>query len=205
MSEPKHSGILTTNTTPGSIARASHAEPEIYIIGRVAGKFPGVSFGVGTVGYASRQHRPDLHFILVINDPYSGILGIDGQPTNESGNKGLIRSGFYRGELPPGEVIRIKSDLLMPPGINKILIAQKLIINAQNFGSYTIKYSLPHLIIGDTMVEGHYNSSSYVAGLLNSVLGYVPSIGAYAYYGGYQIPGWETPIPASYFKGEALK
>jgi hypothetical protein len=51
------------------------------------------------------------------------------------------------------------------------------------------------------MIEGEYNSSSFVAGLLRSVMGYVPNIDV----PGFQVPGWDTPIPSSYFKGEAIR
>jgi len=51
------------------------------------------------------------------------------------------------------------------------------------------------------MRAGEYNSSSYVAGLLRSVMGYVPLIST----PGYQVPGWESPMPGHYFKGEAIR
>jgi hypothetical protein len=51
------------------------------------------------------------------------------------------------------------------------------------------------------MVEGEFNSSSYVAGLLKSVMGYVPKL----YIQEYQTPGWDSPIPSSYYKGEAIR
>lgn len=46
-----------------------------------------------------------------------------------------------------------------------------------------------------------YNSSSYVAGLLQSVTGHVPSISAPEF----QAPGWESPMPGHFFKDEAIR
>jgi len=46
-----------------------------------------------------------------------------------------------------------------------------------------------------------YNSSSYLAALLRSVMGTVPVIRV----AGYQVPGWENPMPLHFFKGEAIR
>ena len=46
------------------------------------------------------------------------------------------------------------------------------------------------------MLRGEYNSSSFIAGLLNSVYGYAPKIS----FPGYQMPGWDNPIPSHYFR-----
>jgi len=51
------------------------------------------------------------------------------------------------------------------------------------------------------MRSGEYNSSSYLAGLLKSVMGYVPLISISRY----QAPGWEAPMPGHFFKGEAIR
>jgi hypothetical protein len=46
------------------------------------------------------------------------------------------------------------------------------------------------------MQQGEFNSSSFMAGLLYSVMGYVPKIST----PGYQTPGWESPVPSSFFR-----
>ncbi|MNR58696.1 hypothetical protein D3C85_1797530 [compost metagenome] len=51
------------------------------------------------------------------------------------------------------------------------------------------------------MNPGEYNSSSYLAALLRSVMGSVPDLGV----SGYQAPGWESPMPLHFFKGEAIR
>ena len=51
------------------------------------------------------------------------------------------------------------------------------------------------------MKAGEYNSGSYLAALLQSVMGYVPQISVM----GYQAPGWESPMPSHFFKGEAIR
>lgn len=203
---PRVTGTATTNKRAGSIARAQHSEPTITLMGRVA------AGPVGNIGRLGPGGKKDLHFTLVIDDAYAGIFGFDGQPTigdtsqfsisspRESASRMTkIKTLFYRNMLPADVIIRIPVE--PPGGMSSQLFAQKLTQAAHNFSSFTLTYSAPKQVVGEVMVEGTYNSSSYVAGLLNSVMGYIPVLST----AGYQTPGWETPIPTSYFKGEALR
>lgn len=203
---PKSSGVAMTNQRTGSIARIQHSEPSVTLMGRIA------AGQVGKLGKLGPGGKPDLHFTLIVDDAYSGIFGFDGQPTlGDTSQFSLgqpresfarmtqIKTLFYRNMLPEGVVIQI--EMAPPPDMSKQLFAQGLIQAAHNFASFTLPYSAPRKLVGEVMVEGTYNSSSYIAGLLHSVMGYVPRISTPQY----QTPGWETPIPASYFKGEALR
>lgn len=175
-----------------SAARAQHSEPNITLYGRIA---------ADPVGYVTWP-TPDLHFSIVIDDAYSGITVIDGQPSFfEAGrrNFGLIRSNRYMNSLP-GEV-RTQIPLNPPQGMSRQEFARQLVVNSQKFASYVSPYSAPKNILGSRMRPGEYNSSSYVAGLLKSVTGYVPLVSV----PGYQTPGWESPMPAHYYKGEAIR
>lgn len=196
----KPSGQKSTNTTLGSVAVVAHSEPTVTLYGRIAGKI---------FGYINPIH-PSLHFTVVIDDGYTGIFGIDGQPTLDVAfdlksdyliNKNLmkIKTQFYRQEPPTGIVIKINID--PPAGMSRQKFAQELVKRAYAFASYSSEYSFPVWLGGSTMDKGEYNSSSYVAGLLNSVMGYVPKIST----PGYQTPGWENPIPYHFYKGEALR
>ncbi len=202
----QYSGIAMTNERAGSVAQVQHSEPTVTLLGRVAA---GVIGNVGRLGEGGKQ---DLHFTLIIDDAYSGIFGFDGQPTisdssqfsigspRESLNRMTqIKTMFYRNTLPADVIIEISID--PPQGMSRQLFAQKLIQAAHNFASFTLPYSAPKKIVGEVMLEGTYNSSSYIAGLLNSVMGYVPKLSIQ----NHQAPGWEMPIPNSYFKGESLK
>jgi hypothetical protein len=60
----------------------------------------------------------------------------------------------------------------------------------------TAHYSFPVYLVGRGMLQGEYNSSSFIAGLLLSVCGKIPEIG----FPGYQTPGWDNPIPVHYFR-----
>ena len=79
--------------------------------------------------------------------------------------------------------------------------AQSLIGRAHNFASYAVDYSAPKHLGGDNLRAGEYNSSSYLAGLLTSVMGCAPVLVC----PGYQTPGWENRLPSSLYKGEALR
>ena len=207
MSEIKVNGIAMTNPETGSVAKAQHSPPTVTLMGRVAANVLGHAGRLGPGG------KTDLHFTLIIDDAYSGIFGIDGQfavntglsidrydgSSGTLGNFAVIRSNFYRNELPSDALVQMKVD--PPAGMSVQKFAQELIRNAHNFASFTAPYSVPKKIVMETMVEGEYNSSSYIAGLLRSVMGYVPALPT----PGYQRPGWDSPIPASYFKGEALR
>jgi len=179
--------------TQASVARAQHSEPTITLYGRIA---------AGRLGYVSWPDPPDLHYSIVIDDAYDGITVLDGQPTAlEAGirNMALIRANTYKDALPHAPVIRVR--LHPPEGMSAQDFARKLVVNSQKFVSYVAPYSAPRNVRGSRMRPGEYNSSSYVAGLLQSVMGYVPTVSA----AGFQAPGWESPIPAHYFKGEALR
>jgi len=202
----KPSGVAMTNQHVGSVARIQHSESNGTLMGRVA------AGRVGHIGKLGPGGKADLHFTLIIDDAYSGIFGFDGQPTLSDTSQisvgeplgsiarmTRIKTLFYRNVLPADVIVQIAIE--PPPGMSKQLFAQRLIRAAHNFASYTLPYSAPKKLVGEVMVEGTYNSSSYVAGLLQSVMGYVPKISTPQY----QTPGWETPIPVAYFKGEALR
>lgn len=176
-----------------SAARAQHSEPNITLYGRVA---------ADPAGYVSWPDPPDLHFSIIIDDAYSGITVIDGQPSMfEAGRKNFskIRTNTYQNSLPGGAVLRLP--LQPPQGMSGQEFARQLKVKSQNFSSYVAPYSMPELVRGSRMRSGQYNSSSYVAGLLRSVMGYVPLIST----PGYQTPGWESPMPSHYYKGEAIR
>ena len=205
----KPSGQKSTNTTLGSVANVAHSEPTVTLYGREAGTFKVGDFK-SSIGRIVSPTAPSLHFTVIIDDGYTGIFGIDGQPTTERNfdlasdyliNKNLmkIKTQFYRQEPPTGIVIKINID--PPAGMSRQKFAQELVKRAYTFASYSSEYSFPVWLGGSTMDKGEYNSSSYVAGLLNSVMGYVPKIST----PGYQTPGWENPIPYHFFKGEALR
>ncbi len=209
MTEPIIAGSAITNTVPESVAKVQHSEPKVYLVGRLAAQFLDEvniggkkiipRLGFGSLGLLGGGRKEDLHFTLIVSDAYSGIFGFDGQPSLEKGSLGFIRTEYYRNILPRGILVQI--DIAPPDGMSQSLFAQKLVMHAYSFASHTLDYSAPERLIGSTMVAGEYNSSSFVSGLLNSVMGYVPRIDV----PGYQTPGWEMPIPASYFKGEALR
>ncbi len=181
---------MSSNTH--SVAHAQHSEPNVTLYGRIA---------ADPVGYVSWP-SPDLHFSIIIDDAYSGITVIDGQPTLlEAGrrNFGLIRTNRHTNSLPGGAVVKIP--LSPPQGMSRQEFARQLTVNSQKFASYVSPYSVPKNIRGAEMRPGKYNSTSYVAGLLRSVMGYVPLVSA----PGYQIPGWESPMPGHYYKGEAIR
>ena len=176
-----------------SAARAQHSEPTVTLYARVA---------AGWLGKVSFPYPYDLHFSIVIDDAYSGIKVIDGQPTMmETGyqNFFLIKTNRYENALPAEVKVRIP--LEPPSGMSRQEFARKIIDRSQKFSSYVAPYSFPKNVRESKMRSGEYNSSSYVAGLLRSVMGYVPLIST----PGYQSPGWENPLPLHYFKGEAIR
>ncbi|RUR70001.1 hypothetical protein EJP67_23385 [Variovorax guangxiensis] len=175
-----------------SVGRAQHSEPIFTLYGRIAADF----LGKFTVPKTS------LHFSLVIDDAYNGITVIDGQPTY--GNLGLrnalrIRTNIYANSLPTDVIVKIPLD--PPSDMSRQTFALELVKRAQNFASYVSPYSVPAKVFGSRMRPGEYNSSSYLAALLKSVMGYVPDVKV----AGYQAPGWENPMPLHFFKGEALR
>ena len=110
-----------------------------------------------------------------------------------------IKTNRYDHALPAEVKLRIP--LEPPSGMSRQEFAQKIIDRSQKFSSYVASYSFPKNLRESKMRSGEYNSSSYVAGLLRSVMGYVPLIST----PGYQVPGWENPLPLHYFKGEAIR
>ncbi|SFQ62180.1 hypothetical protein SAMN05216567_12263 [Variovorax sp. OK605] len=184
------SPVSTASTT---VAQAQHAEPTITLYGRIA---------AGPVGYVSWPDPPDLHFSILIDDAYSGITVLDGQPTMwEAGlrNMALIKTNRYDNATPSG--VRVRIPLEPPAGMSRREFAQRIIVRSQKFASYAAPCSAPKNIGGSRMRPGEYNSSSYVAGLLDSVMGHVPSVST----PGFQTPGWENPMPGHFFKGEAIR
>ncbi|TDR27809.1 hypothetical protein [Hydromonas duriensis] len=159
---------------------------------RKAGSFGVGETQVGSIGGMVSPSKPSLHFTLMIEDLYFGIWGTDGQPSSKVGGK--LISNFYT-DYPKFIVLRI--DIKPPAGMTRDEFKKRLVANAYKFQSYSLDYSVPDNLGGSVMDPGEYNSSSYIAGLLNSVMGYVPKIVT----PGYQIPGWETPVPSSFFRG----
>ena len=105
--------------------------------------------------------------------------------------------------IPSGVKVRI---VLTPPqGMSKQQYAQEIKKKAHNFASYTVPYSVPKKLYGETMLDGEYNSGSYVSGLLQSIHGSARRAVSFVTADGYVAPGWEKPIPSYYFKGEAFK
>jgi hypothetical protein len=135
---------------------------------------------------------PSLHFVLMIED-YDGVWGTDGQPSPSlSGVK--LNAGFYKNQYLTYFVVTI--EIKPPGGMPSAEFKKRLMENASNFKNEVLAYSAPINVVGRVMRPGEYNSSSYIAGLLYSVLGYVPKIST----PGYQTPGWESPVPVSYFR-----
>ena len=97
--------------------------------------------------------------------------------------------------------IEIEQALESPTGMEPDEFARRLYQTAQNFASYIEDYAMPTHLTGSSMNAGQYNSNSYVAGLLHSVMGTVPLLNLLSEDGTqYQAPGLETPIPDSYFR-----
>lgn len=175
--------------------------PRAYLVARVAAR---------PAGWASKlnQHGSSLHFTILLED-FRGyaVYGFDGQPDDifQAPSKKLIVSNFYRNREPSGILFR---HFLVPPYIvgyarpigddrsAEERFADELANAAHNFFSSTEHYSFPANIVGRRMLNGEYNSSSFIAGLLNYVMGYIPKVSA----PGYQMPGWESPIPSHYFR-----
>jgi len=181
------------STAPNSVALAQHSEPTVTLYGRIA---------AGAAGYVSWPDPPDLHFSIVIDDAYSGITVLDGQPTLwEAGvrNMALIRANRHENSTPSG--VRVRVELHPPQGMSRTEFAHQIIVRSQKFASYVAPYPARKNIRGSRMRPGEYNSSSYVAGLLGSVMGQVPSVST----PGFQAPGWEDPMPSHFFKGEAIR
>ncbi|EJL74774.1 hypothetical protein PMI12_02905 [Variovorax sp. CF313] len=175
-----------------SVGRIQHSAPTFTLYGRIA---------AAPIGKVGKPH-PSLHISLIIDDAYNGITVIDGQPTMaEAGLRNVlrIRTNMYTNSLPPGVVVKIP--LAAPNGMSPETFSQELIKRALNFSSYVSPYSFPARLRGDRMNPGEYNSSSYLAALLKSVMGYVPELRV----AGYQTPGWEEPMPLHFFKGEAIR
>jgi hypothetical protein len=151
-------------------------------------------------GYLSEANGrgTSLHFtILLENFRDYWVYGFDGQPDSmfQAPSKKLIMSNFYRNRVPGG----ILGRMILPPPSSRMSeeqFADTLANGAHNFFSSTAHYSFPANIVGRRMLQGEYNSSSFIAGLLLSVCGYVPKVN----FPGYQTPGWENPIPAHYFR-----
>ena len=204
--KPAPTAKKQTNTILGSVKLVEAPKVRFVLLARKAATFPKA---IGSVGGLVSPFAPSLHFTLFIIDDYSGVLGIDGQlttdydfnlTTTEAGkNVGFLEVNFYHQQFVDYVVQEIKID--PPAGMSSQVFAQRLIKNAYNFTSYTATYSPPKNLGGAVMKNGEYNSSSFVAGLLNSVMGYVPKIST----PGYQTPGWENPLPAYFFKGEAIR
>lgn len=179
-------------TQVNSVGRAQHSPPSFTLFGRIA---------AAPIGKVGKPH-PSLHISLIIDDAYNGITVIDGQPTaTEAGLRNVlrIRTNIYTNRLPEDAVVRIP--LEPPQGMSRETFARELVTRAASFSSYVSPYSFPMGLRGDKMKPGQYNSSSYLAALLRSVMGTVPIIKV----AGFQTPGWENPMPLHFFKGEAIR
>lgn len=152
------------------------------------------------MGYVSglNGRGTSLHFtILLENFREYSVYGFDGQPDSvfQAPSKKLIVSNFYRNREPSN--ILFRRALHSPySGMSDEQFADELANGAHNFFSSTAHYSFPANVVGRRMLQGEYNSSSFIAGLLHSVMGYIPKV----HFPGYQTPGWEDPIPAHYFR-----
>jgi len=170
-------------------------KPRVALLGRVAADY----FGYVTVPHTA------LHFTLVMFDTEWGTVCVDGQPTRPKVGGDielLIQSNFYYNELPTK--IEIENSLEPPPNMDIDEFVSRLYANAQNFASYTENYSLPMLLFGSRLWPKEYNSNSYMAGLLNSVMGSTPALNLHSQDGKeYVAPGWTTPIPDSCFVRKA--
>ena len=169
--------------------------PRVTLIGRIAADY----FGYVTVPHSA------LHFTLAMFDTEWGTVCVDGQPTSPKIGGDielLIQSHFYYNELPTKVLIEIP--LEAPPGMETDEFVNRLYAHAQNFASYTESYSLPMLLFGSRLWPKEYNSNSYMAGLLNSVMGLVPVLNLHSQDGNeYVAPGWTTPLPDSCFARKA--
>ncbi len=145
-----------------------------------------------------RGDGASLHFTILL-EKYRGysIYGFDGQPNTifVAPKNRFIQSGFYK-NTKPSNIIHTQI-LTPPPSMTPQEFADALANGAHNFFSSTENYSFPEKIAGRRMIDGEYNSSSFIAGLLRSVYGYVPMIIKPS---GYQTPGWENPLPLHYFR-----
>jgi hypothetical protein len=179
-------------TQANSVGRAQHSAPTFTLFGRIA------AAPAGKIG----KPNPSLHISLIIDDAYTGLTVIEGQPTmGEAGLRNIlrIRTNIYADSLPDAVVAKVA--LEVPSSMSPETFAQELVKRAINFSSYVSPYSFPPKLSGDRMNPGEYNSSSYLAALLKSVMGYVPEFRAV----GFQTPGWESPMPLHFFKGEAIR
>jgi len=128
-------------TTDGiSVGRAQHSAPTFTLYGRIA---------AAPLGRVSKPD-PSLHLSLVIDDAYSGITVIDGQPTYaEVGlqNALRIRTNIYANALPADVIVKIPLD--PPHSMSPETFAQELVKRATNFASYVSPYSFPINLRGD--------------------------------------------------------
>ncbi len=190
--------------------KLDYQDPNVKLVARIAG---------GLFGSMVSPSKPSVHMVLLIQDLYSGFLGIDGQldPTFVMHGYISLKTGFYDNVLPTrilpawpvkpnplnnflggGKTIVARSleiPIDPPPRMSSRDFAKRLITNAKGFNRFITPYSVPKNLGGSVMRPREYNSSSYLSGLLQSVMGYVPKI----YIDGYQTPGWENPIPREYF------
>jgi Family of unknown function (DUF6402) len=191
------SEIIVPNIIPIDVVIPMESTlPKFKIVGRQAGLI------FGALGILGNMYA-DLHLTLLIIED-DNIFGIDGQPTAfEAGlsNFKLIKVNYYNNILPDNIV---KEFYITPPdGMLSEEFSQKLKAHAAAFASYTVNYSVPKNVVSATMRDGEYNSGSFLAGLLHSVMGYVPDLNLSSI--PWNAPGWDNPIPDSYFKGEAIR
>ena len=175
--------MILNSTRENSCPQRQTQQHALSIRSRPSHSMAALRQGLGKVSFPDPY---DLHFSIVIDDAYSGIKVIDGQPSMmEAGyqNFFLIKTNRYENALPAEVKVRIP--LEPPSGMSRQEFARKIIDRSQKFSSYVAPYSFPKNVRESKMRSGEYNSSSYVAGLLRSVMGYVPLIST----PGYQSPG----------------
>ncbi|WP_233866494.1 hypothetical protein [Paraburkholderia adhaesiva] len=228
MAELAPHGVVNTDTTPASHAPVTLPTPKFWLDGRIAAGFVGnvgYLYGITTdiqrsvrdtecplcsmidpdyekrlndeIKRNEKQRLPDLHLTLIIEDGLGSTWGVDGQPVVAmSRSIKTLKSNYYINKEPGGLVFRI--EIFPPKNMSPQVFRQKLMENAKNFPEGVFDYSAPEGITGSVMKPGEYNSSSYMAGLINSVAGmdYVKSI---KFPSGYKSPGWESVIPESAF------
>jgi hypothetical protein len=136
-----------------------------------------------------------IHLAIVVQDQYSGVTLIDGQPGfGVSLDSALLTlHSNVLSDFQKNTVFTV--DITVPSGMSGRQFAAALLEGAQNFKAGVVGYSIPDLPSGE-MGRGQYNSNAYVSGLIKSVSGFVPTVS----FGNLQAPGWANPIQAYRFK-----
>lgn len=166
--------------------------PRFELVGQVAGIYRDPDGGI----------TEELHITLVILNSEWGTLCIDGQSARPGAGSSAavpIQTMFYYNQLPQGVVFRFA---LQPPcGMAANALATALFQHAQNFPGRLPKRGFPAATRNSGMGVQTWGSGAYMSGLLQSAMGYVPHLSLHS--AGdrlYQVPGWDTPLPANHFR-----